>query len=196
MYTKYSPIVFAGCCHLVASQTATSWPPSASVPAAISKVGLVAACSGTAVPPQGAGTLPPNLFSGIQADLNNQNSEISQMIQATCNKEYASQHQQYGSCNGNVCTFAASTPEYTASYTTNTVSGNLDFCLGAPVCRWIRTSSLVVFARSLTQNQTIVLYSPTLLHSLREFRQPGRRLVRQQLQRRGQRKLPELHLRH
>ncbi len=138
MALKYTSIVFGYCCHLVASQTATSWPPSTSVPAAISKIGLVAACSGTAAPPNGVGTIPQNLFGGIQADLNNQNSEISQMIQATCDKGYASKHQQYGSCNGDVCTFAASTPEYTASYTTNTFSGHLDFCLGAPVRRWIK----------------------------------------------------------
>ncbi len=127
-------IIAASCCaHFVASQTATTWPPSTSVPSGFSKLSPVPACSGTAAPPNGYGTLPTSLFSGVQADLANQNSEISQMIQATCDKTYASQHANYGSCNGNVCTFSASTAEYNATYSTNTFSGSLDFCLGAPV---------------------------------------------------------------
>ena len=117
--------------HLVSGQTATSWPPSTSTPASVS--GLLLSCSGTASPPNGYGTIPQYLFSGIQSDLNDQNSEISQMIQATCNAGYASAHANYGSCNNGVCQFKMSKAEYNASYTVNKANGTPNFCLGAPV---------------------------------------------------------------
>ena len=120
-----------GAVHLVSGQTATSWPPFTLTPASISS--LLLSCSGTAPPLNGYGTIPEYLFSGIQLDLNNQNSEISQMIQATCNAGYANAHANYGSCNNGVCQFKMSTAEYNASYTVNKANGTPNFCLGAPV---------------------------------------------------------------
>ena len=117
--------------HLVSGQTATSWPPSTSTPASVSS--LLLSCSGTASPPNGYGTIPQYLFSGIQSDLNNQNSEIFQMIQATCNAGYASAHADYGSCNNGVCQFKMSTAEYNASCTVNKANGTPNLCLRAPV---------------------------------------------------------------
>ena len=117
--------------HLVSGQTATSWPPSTSTQASVAS--LLLSCSGTASPPNGYGTIPQYLFSGMQSDLDNQNSEISQMIQATCNSGYASVHANYGSCNNGVCKFQMSTAEYNASYTVNKANGTPNFCLGAPL---------------------------------------------------------------
>ena len=127
--------------HLVSGQTATSWPPSTSTPASVSS--LLLSCSGTAPPPNGYGTIPQYLFSGIQSDLNNQNSEISQMIQATCNAGNASAHANYGSCNNGVCQFKMSTAEYNASYTVNKANGTPNLCLGAPVRDQIEQLNLV-----------------------------------------------------
>ena len=153
MALKIFPIsTIALCCaHLVASQTtATTWPPSTVVPSGFSKLSPVPACSNTAAPPNGFGSIPTGLFSGIQADFADQNSELSRMIQSTCSPDYASHQANYGSCNNNVCKFSMSTTEYNASYSTNTASGQLDFCLGAPVSQTIH---IITYSfQYLTQN--------------------------------------------
>ncbi|KAI1075514.1 hypothetical protein F5B20DRAFT_377973 [Whalleya microplaca] len=115
----------------VLAQKATSWPPSNTIASSFSEKSPVSSCKQTS-----EGSIPQRWFSELQAEFANQNSQLSQMIQATCDSGYASSHVNYGSCSTSgtytTCKFTANTPFYTASYTAIAADGKFSSCLQAP----------------------------------------------------------------
>ncbi|KAN0066835.1 hypothetical protein V8E54_015007 [Elaphomyces granulatus] len=115
----------------VLGQAATTWPPSSTLASSFQKRTPVSACT-----PTSQASIPQRWFAGIQGELANQNSQLSQMIQATCDSSYASSHVNYGSCSSTggyiSCQFSVSTPFYNASYTAIAANGKLSSCLQGP----------------------------------------------------------------